>query len=418
LPTNKKPKFFYGYVVVALAFLIMVITGGTMYTFGVFFKPLADGFGWTSAATSGAFSLQMVLHGLFYVVTGRLNDRFGPRVVVSACCLLLGAGYLLMSRISDIWQLYLFYGVVIGIGMSGSFVPLSSTVARWFVKRKGVMIGIAVAGIGVGTMIMPPVASWLISNYGWRTSYAVIGLTVLVIAISAAQFLRRDPTQMRLLPYGQSEVQGKGSNVEVSGFSLQEAMYAKQFWLLCVAYFSFGVFLQAIMVHIVPHATELGISAIAAANIFAAIGGLGIVGRIVMGSASDRIGSRSALIICFVLLTATLAWLLVARELWMLHLFAIVFGFGYGGMSALMPPTVVELFGLRSHGVVLGVITFSTTAGGAIGSLMAGSVFDITDSYQVAFLICVALSIIGIILSALLRPPSSRGGANATRKSP
>ena len=418
MPTNRKPKFFYGYVVVALAFLIMVITGGTMYTFGVFFKPLADGFGWTSAATSGAFSLQMVLHGLFYIVTGRLNDRFGPRVVVSACCLLLGAGYLLMSRISDIWQLYLFYGVVIGIGMSGSFVPLGSTVARWFVKRKGAMIGIAVAGISVGTMIMPPVASWLISSYGWRTSYAVMGLMVLVITISAAQFLRRDPTQMRLLPYGQSEVQGKGSNVEVSGFSLQEAMYDRQFWLLCVAYFSFGVFLQAIMVHIVPHATELGISPIAAANIFAAIGGLGIVGRIVMGSASDRIGSRSALIICFVLLTAALAWLLVARELWMLHLFAIVFGFGYGGMSALMPPTVVELFGLRSHGVVLGVITFITTAGGAIGSLMAGSVFDITGSYRVAFLICAALSIIGIILSALLRPPSSRGGANATRKSP
>lgn len=389
-----------------------------MYTFGVFFKPLAGEFGWTRALTSGAFSLQMILHGLFYIATGRLNDRFGPRVVMSGCGLLLGVGYLLMSQISDIWHLYLFYGVIIAIGMSGGFVPLSSTVARWFVKRKGVMIGIAVAGIGVGTMIMPPVASWLISNYGWRTSYAVMGLTVLVIAISAAQFLRRDPAQMRLLPYGQSEVQEESSNLEVGGLSLQEAMYTRQFWLLCVAYFSFGVFLQAIMVHIVPHATELGISPIAAANIFAAIGGLGIVGRIVMGSASDRIGSRPALIICFVLLTAALAWLLVARELWVLHLFAIVFGFGYGGMSALMPPTVVELFGLRSHGVVLGVITFITTAGGAIGSLMAGSVFDITGSYRVAFLICAALSIIGIILSALLRLPSSRGGANATRKSP
>ncbi len=404
---SMRPKFFYGYVVVALAFLIMVITGGTMYTFGVFFKPLADGFGWTSAATSGAFSLQMVLHGLFYIVTGRLNDRFGPRVVVSACCLLLGAGYLLMSRVSDIWQLYLFYGVVIGIGMSGAFVPLGSTVARWFVKRKGAMIGIAVAGISAGTMIMPPVASWLISNYGWRTSYAVIGLTVLVITISAAQFLRRDPSQMRLLPYGQSEVQGESSNLEVSGVSLQGAMHTRQFWLLCVAFLSFGVLQTAIMVHIVPHAIELGISATATANIFAAIGGLGIVGRIVMGGTSDRIGCRAALVICFVLLTATLAWLLVAKELWMLHLFAAVFGFGYGGVSALMPPTVAEVFGLRSHGVILGVITFLGTAGCAVGAVMAGSVFDITGSYQVAFLICVALSIIGIILSALLRPPSS-----------
>jgi len=407
LAENRNPKFFYGYVVVALAFLILVIMTGTMYTFGIFFKPLADGFGWTSAAISGAFSLQMVLHGLFYIVTGRLNDRFGPRVVVSACCLLLGVGYLLMSQISDIWQLYLFYGVIIAIGMSGSFVPLGSTVARWFVKRKGAMIGIAVAGISVGTMIMPPVASWLISSYGWRTSYAVMGLMVLVITISAAQFLRRDPTQMRLLPYGQSEVQGEGSNVEVSGFSLQGAMHIRQFWLLCVTFLSFGVFQTAIMVHIVPHATELGISATAAANIFVAIGGLGIVGRIVMGSTSDRIGCRAALIICFVLLTAGFAWLLVVKELWMLYLFAAVFGFGYGGVSALMSPTVAEVFGLRSHGVILGVTTFVATAGCAIGAVMAGSVFDITGSYQVAFLICVALSIIGIILSALLRPPSS-----------
>jgi len=284
---------------------------------------------------------------------------------------------------------------------------LGSTVARWFVKRKGAMIGIAVAGISVGTMIMPPVASWLISSYGWRTSYVVIGLMVLVITISVAQFLRRDPTQMRLLPYGQSEVQEGGSNVEVSGFSLQEAMHTRQFWLLCVAFLSFGVSQTAIMVHIVPHATELGISATAAANVFVAIGGLGIVGRIVMGGTSDRVGCRAALIICFVLLAAGFAWLLVTKDLWMLYLFAAVFGFGYGGTSALMSPTVAEFFGLRSHGVILGVITFITTAGCAVGAVMAGSVFDTTGSYQVAFLICVALSIIGIILSALLRPPSS-----------
>jgi len=404
---DTKPRFFYGYIVVALAFLIMVIMGGTIYTFGIFFKPLAGDFGWTSAATSGAFSLQMIIHGLFYVITGRLNDRFGPRLVVSACCLLLGAGYLLMSRISDIWQLYLFYGVIIGIGMSGSFVPLGSTVARWFVKRKGAMIGIAVAGISVGTMIMPPVASWLISSYGWRTSYVVMGLMVLVITISTAQFLRRDPTQMRLLPYGQSEAQGESSNVEVSGFSLQEAMHTRQFWLLCVAFLSFGVSQTAIMVHIVPHATELGISATAAANVFTAIGGLGIAGRIVMGGTSDRIGCRAALIICFVLLMAGFAWLLVIKDLWMLYLFAAVFGFGYGGTSALISPTVAELFGLRSHGVILGVVTFITTAGCAVGAVMAGGVFDITGSYQVAFLICVALSIISIVLSILLRPPAS-----------
>ena len=157
LTGDKKPSFYYGYIIVALAFLIHVILGGTMYTFGVFFKPLASEFGWTRAATSGAFSLFMVLHGFFYIVTGRLNDTFGPRIVVSGCGLFMWLGYLLMSQTSTIWQLYLFYGVIIAVGMGSGYVPLISTLIRWFVnnKKRGLMIGIAVAGIGVGTMIMP-----------------------------------------------------------------------------------------------------------------------------------------------------------------------------------------------------------------------------------------------------------------------
>ncbi len=407
LTDTNKPRFFYGYVVVALVFLILVVLGGTMYTFGVFFKPLSGEFGWGSAATSGAFSLYMVLRGLFYIATGRLNDRFGPRVVMSGCGFFLGLGYLLMSQASAIWHLYLFYGVVIAIGMSGGFVPLTSTVARWFVKRRGLMTGIAVAGIGAGTMIVPPAASWLISNYGWRTSYAVIGFVILAVVISAAQFLRRNSGQMRELPHRHKGVQEESSNLEVAGFSLQEAMGTRQFWLLCAAYFGFGVFLQAIMVHIVPHSTELGISATAAASIFVAIGGLSIVGRVVMGSTSDRIGSKSALIICFILATAALTWLLVAEEMWMFYLFAVVFGFAYGGLVAVQSPLVADLFGLSSHGVIFGVITFILGIGGAVGPVLAGSIFDITGSYNPAFLVCSALSVISLILALCLAPATA-----------
>ena len=131
---NKQPKIFYGYIVVAASFLIYMVMWGTYYTFGIFFKPFLVEFGWTRAMTSGAYSLSLILHGLLGIVAGKLTDRFGPRVVVTACGLLLGSGYLLMSQVSAIWQLYLFYGVIIGIGISGGFIPLVSTVARWFVK--------------------------------------------------------------------------------------------------------------------------------------------------------------------------------------------------------------------------------------------------------------------------------------------
>jgi len=166
---------------------------------------------------------------------------------------------------------------------------------------------------------------------------------------------------------------------------------------------------MTLMVHIVPYAIDLGISAVVAANILATIGGVSIASKVIMGSASDRIGSKLTFIISFVLISAALSWLVVARELWMLFLLAIIFSFGYGGQAALMAPIVTELFGLRSHGTILGSLEFVWTIGAAVGPLLAGHIFDITGSYQLAFLGCVTLSVIGIILSSLLRPISSGG---------
>ena len=157
------PRFFYGYIVVIAAFFIMLLMWGIFFTFGVFFKPVLTTFGWTRAVTSGAFSLNWIIQGLLSIVVGRVNDRLGPRIVLTVCGSILGLGYLLMSQISTLWQLYLFYSVLIATGMSGAFVSLASTVARWFVKRRGIMTGIVVAGSGLGGLIAPPVANWLIS---------------------------------------------------------------------------------------------------------------------------------------------------------------------------------------------------------------------------------------------------------------
>jgi len=403
---TQKPKFFYGYAVVVAAFFIMTVTYGAMYTFSVFFKPLVDYFGWTRAMTSGAFSLFMIFHGFLYIVTGRLNDRFGPRLLITVCGFFLGLGYILMSQISEIWHLYLYYGIIISIGVSGAFVPLVSTVARWFVLRRSLITGIVAAGVGVGTLVMSPVANWLIYSYGWSNSYIIFGGVVLVFIVVSAQFMRRDPHQMGLLPYGESnatsEIEAQAS--QDRDFSLSAAIRTRQFWLLCIIWLGFLYSLQATLVHIVIFATGAGFSPASAAGVMAIIGGTSIVGRIVVGNAADRIGNRPAMIICLSVLSLTLFWLATVSEAWAIYLFAVIFGLAYGGLVPLNSPMVAELFGLRSHGVILGIITTSATMGGAAGPVVAGYIFDIRESYQLAFVISGIVAAVVAILASFLRP--------------
>ncbi|GAH36150.1 unnamed protein product, partial [marine sediment metagenome] len=176
---NGAPKFFYGYIIVLAGFFLQVVGWGLCSTFGIFFNPLLIEFGWTRAMISGAFSLSFLILGFISIIVGGLNDRLGPRMIMVVCGLFLGSGYLLMSQLNTIWQLYLFYGVIVGIGMSGMDVLSLSTIARWFVRRRGMMSGIVKAGAGIGMAIMPPIANWLISSYGWRTSYFIVGIIAL-----------------------------------------------------------------------------------------------------------------------------------------------------------------------------------------------------------------------------------------------
>jgi len=226
---NAKTKFFYGYIVALASFLTMLLTFGTIYSFGGFLNPMRVDLGWTVATASGAYSLGIFIRGLLGIVAGKFTDRFGPRLVVTICGLFLGLGYLLMSQVKASWELYLFYGVIIAVGQGGVFVPLISTIPRWFVKRRGLMTGIVVTGSSVGTMIMAPLAGWLIASYGWRISYAVIGIISLVLITLVAQVLKRDPSQVGLLPYGVNEAKKETSlNLAVKGFSFWEAINTRQ----------------------------------------------------------------------------------------------------------------------------------------------------------------------------------------------
>jgi MFS family permease len=348
--------------------------------------------------TSGAFALSLVLFGVFGVVAGKLNDRFGPRVLLTVCGLFLGSGFALVSQIDALWQLYLIYGIVIAIGVSGSFVPLASTIARWFVKRRGIMTGVAVSGVGVGTLVMPPVVNWLIASYGWRSAYIVVGVVTLVVVTLAAQFLKYDPKQVGQSPYGGSQ-------------------QTRQLWMLIAAWFCFGLSQGTVLVHIVSHTIELGLTAASGALVLSVVGGTSAVGRIAIGAVSDRIGNRTTLLMSFSLLSGSLFWLLLADTPWMFYLFAVLFGFSYSGISILASPVAAEHFGLGSHGVLLGCIMFGVETGKAVGPVMAGHIFDVSGSYSLAFIIYTATSVTGLLLIMLLKSTKREGSNDEPRRS-
>ncbi|MEX2224313.1 MAG: MFS transporter, partial [Candidatus Rokuibacteriota bacterium] len=195
-------RVFYGWIVVAGAFLILFMAYGTQYAFGVFFAALIDEFGWSRASLSGVFSLYAFTYAGFALVTGRLTDRWGPRAVISIGGVLLGLGLISMSRVSALWQPYVCYGLVAALGMSTAYVPCNATVAKWFTRRRGLAIGLASAGGSLGTFALPPVAHWIVSRLGWRWAYVVFGAAVLLALNALAALMRRDPETVGLVPDG------------------------------------------------------------------------------------------------------------------------------------------------------------------------------------------------------------------------
>jgi len=403
-----KPRFYYGYVVVIAAFLIMLVFSGALSSYGVFFKPLAGEFGWNRAEIAGAYSLSLFLTGLLFMITGRLTDRFGPRAVATICCFFLALSLFLMSQLNSLWQLYLFFGVIFALGLSGGLVPMMTTVSRWFKKRRGLITGVVVAGVGVGQVIVPPLATHFIDSYGWRNTYIIMSVVTIVVGMIVAQFLRRDPSQVGQLPDGASEVKPADAVAASRGFSFKEAFKTRQLWMICGMYFCYGFMVHPTLVHIIPHATDMGISAIAAASVLSVIGGMSTAGRIVMGSTGDRLGIRRGIAIAFILAVVAFAWLQISGELWMLFIFAVFFGFAYGGLVSLESPLAAELFGLKEHGAILGMIHFSATIGSAISSPFAGRLFDVTGSYQHAFITYTLLGCAGLVITLILRVPGRR----------
>ena len=400
----KRVPFFYGYTIIVAGFFIQAVVWGISNSFGVFFDPLIKEFGWSRATISGAASLGFLVHGVSSIFLGNLNDRFGPRLIMSACGLFLGLGFILMGTVNSVWQLYLFYGLIVSVGLGGIDVIPLSTVSRWFQKRRGMMSGIIKVGTGVGMLIMPFFINWLLNNYGWRNSFSVLSFIIIIFVLLFAQFLVRDPIlKAQLIDNGISPI-SKNQNKSEEGLTFKEAIGTRQLWTVCIVYFIILFCVYTILMHIVQHAIDLGISSGMSAGILSTIGGVSITGRFLMGSASDKIGEKTALMICLLCLLFALCWLLAVQTLWMFYLFATVYGFAHGGFFSLVSPLIAKFFGTRSHGLLFGIVIFSSTIGGAIGPFMAGYIFDVTLSYKIVFLILVVLCVLAMVLTASLKP--------------
>lgn len=400
----KETRFFYGYVIVAIALLLELIFAGVHFTFGIFFNPVTTEFAWTRAATSGAFMFYTIFYGALFIITGRINDRFGPRLLVAAAGVFFGLGFFLMSRISAIWQLYLFYGVIMSIGMSCTFVPILSTVAKWFVKRRGLMTGLVLAGGGIGQSVLPLLTSWLIVAFDWRTAYVIVGGSVFAVVIPLAQLLRRDPAQIGQVPYGTKDTTDKSMILHSSGLSLRQTMSTREFWQFCLAITGSQLGIGIMIVHLVPHAIGLGMSPTSAASVMTTLAAVGIGGRIILGGVVDKIGGKRVLVAMCLLMSVALFGLAGTKAIWSLYSLAAVFGLAFGGSVSVMSPLAAQLFGLSSHGAIFGVVTFAGTVGAGIGPLVAGAIFDATNSYSLAFLVAGLLGLCAFISALLLKP--------------
>ncbi len=401
---------FYGWIIVGACFVIISMNTGLMYSYGVFFKHLIADFGWSRGATSGVHSLFMVVHGGFAIAMGWLADKFGPARVMAACAFIGGLGLALTSQINSLWQFYLTYGIIFGVGESAGFTITMSTTARWFIKRRGLALGIVASGAGIGTMIMAPAAERLITAFGWSTAYLVLAVAAWAVMIPSALVLRRDPAEKGLRSYGSDEaviemdsIAQREVNAAETGIALRAAVLYKPLWVLFAIFFTFNVCLQMVMIHLVNYATDIGIASLIAATFISIIGIGSFIGRLFMGTASDRIGASNALLICCIIMMVTLIFLIFAHEMWMFYLFAIIFGFAYGGEVPQMPVLVGRFFGMRAVAALVGVTVFGATIGGALGAWMGGQIFDVTQSYQLAFTIAAVTSFISIVLTLMLK---------------
>jgi MFS transporter, OFA family, oxalate/formate antiporter len=391
------PRAYYGWYVVAAAFVVNFIGFGCVYTFSTFVASLQNDF----TASRGSVSLVFSLAGFLYfglgIVSGPLADRWGSRRLAVIGMLLTGLGMASAGAARSLAEVYVAYGLGVGLGVGCSYVPSVGAVQRWFVRRRGLASGLAVSGIGVGTLVMPPLAAFFINALGWREAYLALGGLAAVLGGGAALLIENDPHDHGLYIEGMQ----RG---HATGMSLHEAIRSRQFIGLYVACLicSFGAFVP--FVHLVPYAMDHGIPQSSAVLLLAMIGIGSTAGRFFLGGAADRMGRRLALLMTYAGMALTLGVWAISTGLWGLGVFAFAYGVIYGGWVALLPALVTDYFGGRNVSGVIGILYSSVAIGTLIGPAAAGFAFDMSHSYTLPIL---AGACANVVAAAVMAATSS-----------
>ena len=402
------PRIFYGWFVVAAAFAVTFIGFGSAYTFSAFLDPLQRDFGASRGSVSLVFSLAGFLYFGLGIVSGPLADRFGSRRLAVAGMILMAIGLVAASVARSLLEIYVAYGLGVGLGVGCAYVPAIGAVQRWFMRRRGFASSHAVGGIGVGTLAMPPLASLLIQSFGWRGAYFALGAIAAGVGGGLALLIENDPRERGLGPDG-DPLQPEATPTLSQGASVGEAIHSRHFIGLYAACLicSFGVFVP--FVHLVPYARDHGVAATAAVMLLGAIGIGSTAGRFFLGGLADRMGRQFSLLLMFAGMALALAAWAISTNFWSLGAFALVFGVFYGGWVAVLPAVVMDRFGGRNVSGIIGILYTSVAFGTLIGPTAAGFVFDLSHSYTLPILASAGANIVAAAIVAV----ASRGSQSS-----
>jgi MFS family permease len=405
----------YAWVILGVCFLVSTLIAGINTSFGVFLLPLSQQFGWSTGAISFAYALFMLTNGVCSFAAGGLGDRYGSRRVFFVGGVLFGLALLMTSRMTALWHLYLWYGLIAGIGRSPLNVTLIAMISRWFVKHRGLAMGIVNSGTGAGSSLFTPLTSYLIVAFSWQEAYVMMAVMVWLVLTAAILLLRDDPSDVGTLPYGAATEPPLATPAAPAmrwarlstrpEWSFREATRTRQFWELGLLHFCCCLCHAIPLVHIVPYAIRTGLAPTTAASVLGTIGICSFLGRIGWGVLADRWGPKPAYVLAVFQQGVMVSWLLWARDPVQFFAFAILWGLGYGGA---MPPYalfVKDYYGLKSFGAIYGGIMVLASLGMASGGYLGGLLFDLTGSYQSAWLLSLVAGLTTGVVSLDLAPP-------------
>ena len=410
-----RPKFFYGYIILALCFANMVVMRGVNGAFGVYYIALLEEFAWSRSDGASIAAINFVVYALASPVVGLAFDRLGPRLLMPLGAALVGIGLMLSSLADSLLGLYFSYGVVTALGQGAlSFVGHNALISFWFVRRRATAIGIASMGQGLGALIMVPLTQLLIDAVGWRWTYVVTGgLMLLFLAPANALFQRRAPQEIGQFPDGDVAPPAENPNprsVRHAGqrdWTLGEAARSFPFWCITIGHLALGTALFLINTHFIAHFVVVGYEKLAASFYFGLIGFIRIGATIVWGAISDRLGRSEAYGVA-TLVTALGVGCMIAMSagapLWLVYLTIALYGIGHSAGNPTYGAVIGDIFSGRKIGLIFGFLEISFGLGSAFGSWIGGYLFDATDSYAWSFALCLVCFIIsGLAIHACVR---------------